>query len=165
MDLVQCVASFNYVCFGMLFKTGLELKFCNTLWSVGLCVCEVCAGLLGEGFSAFLALKHTNPSKKKHLQTAGGRASCKQFNPPLQILCCSLKSVSADWWGIKIGISPHCCPWRGEFAPTFVQEASTKKQTISCHGSQSSLRSLPLLCLSGPSAHPAVHCSCVLPQE
>ena len=125
LGLSQCVLSFNYVCFGLLVKSGqilfpLELKLCSTLWSMGLVHAgSLCWSSQGGAHSCSgpQAQLPWLKSTKKYLQNAVGGAWCKWLKPHLWVLCCSsLISIHADGWGIKNVINPLCHLWRGELA-------------------------------------------------
>ena len=109
------------MCFGLLVKRDqilfpVELKLQHSMVSRLSACREVCAGLLGKGPTAALALRHTYPSKKVPAEWKGARLGVKW------VACCSLKSVCADGQG-KNGISWLSCSWRGEFPSITVQEA------------------------------------------
>ena len=91
----ECGENFNSVCSGLLVKRGLmlfplELKLCNTLWSVDL---ESARGLYcssGDGPTA-LVLRHTCLSKEALAELRGKWVSGSSLH--CGALCCSLLCI------------------------------------------------------------------------
>ena len=77
--LFPLFGEFHSMCFGLLVKRDqilfpVELKLQHSMVSRLSACREVCAGLLGKGPTAALALRHTYPSKKSTCRVEGGEA-------------------------------------------------------------------------------------------
>lgn len=90
-----------------------------------------CVGPLGERRTV-QAHSQTCPGK----DAPAGRRRCrvwyKKLQPPLELLCFSLKSDCAnEGWGLEDDIIPPSHPWGGEPGAAAVQEALTEKGIVS----------------------------------